>query len=195
VVSGSHPLTYLSNKRALWGALVICCALAFLAGPGTVRAQDFIELTPELDARAADLYAGIMCPICNGQTISQSHAAISETMRQMVRERLVAGDTDGQIYDFMAEAFGRDILASPPTSGVALAVWLVPPFALVLGAIAVTLFVRRLRASGRPGPEAPDSPDAPVTKGVGDGAGDDLEAYLRLVDGEMTDTPEAGERP
>jgi len=120
--------------------------------------QDFIELTPELDARAASLYAGIMCPICDGQTISQSHAQISETMRQMVRERLIAGDSDDEIYAFMASAFGEDILASPPTSGIGLAVWVVPREAST-------------NANGAlPGE-----------------SGDALDSYLDLVDREMGD--------
>lgn len=191
MVSGS-PLTNVpSRKRCLVSVLLLLLVFASLDGTGVIHAQEYIELTPELDARAADLYAGIMCPICNGQTISQSHAAISETMRQMVRERLVAGDTDAQIYDFMTEAFGRDILASPPKSGIGLAVWFVPPTALLLGAFAVTLFVRRLRMA-----------DALVREGIGTDSGsrigsnggtvDELEPYLRLVDEEM---PDIEERP
>ncbi|MDA1175033.1 MAG: cytochrome c-type biogenesis protein CcmH [Chloroflexi bacterium] len=179
------------RKRALVGSLLVLLVLASLGAPGAVRAQEYVELTPELDARAADLYAGIMCPICNGQTISQSHAAISETMRQMVRERLVAGDTDQQIYDFMTEAFGRDILASPPKSGIGLAVWFVPPVALLLGAFAVTLFVRRLRSADglvRQGSGAGPGDLADAHGGTGDG----LEPYLQLVDEEM---PDIEERP
>lgn len=191
MVSGSPFINAPIRKRSLVGVLLFVLVFASIGAPGVILAQEYVELTPELDARAADLYAGIMCPICNGQTISQSHAAISETMRQMVRERLVAGDTDAQIYDFMTEAFGRDILASPPKSGIGLAVWFVPPVALLLGAVAVTLFVRRLRSA-----------DVLVREGVGvdpgsrtdtgGGTGDELESYLRLVDEEM---PDIEERP
>jgi cytochrome c-type biogenesis protein CcmH len=167
------------SQRALLGALIVWVATVVLMNSSSIHAQEFIELTPELDARAAQLNAGIMCPICNGQTISQSHTAISETMRQMVRGRLVAGDSNDQIYDFMVGNFGRDILASPPKSGIGLAVWFVPPVALVLGGIAVALFVRRLRATGRL-VEAPSKFEA---AGVTDG---ELEVYLRLVDQEMS---------
>ena len=180
VVSGSHPLNVHANRRALLTTLVLWFAIALLTIPSAIHAQEYIELTPELDARAADLYAGIMCPICNGQSISQSHAAIAQTMRQMVRERLAAGDTDKEIYEFMTDAFGRDILASPPTSGIGLAVWIVPPIALILGGFAVTLFVRRLRASAKPG-SATQTSDAEY------GTDDELDPYLRLVDVEMED--------
>jgi cytochrome c-type biogenesis protein CcmH len=183
VVSGLRFVSIASSQRAIAGALLLLLSFAYLTIPNTVQAQEFIELTPELDARAADLYAGIMCPICNGQTISQSHAAISETMRQMVRERLNAGDSDAQIYDFMVEAFGRDILASPPTSGIALAVWIVPPVAILVGGFAVALFVRRLRASNEP---ERDGANFEQDSGTNDG----LEPYLRLVDEEMSEKRE-----
>ena len=184
MLSGFHLKLSPINKRALSGAVLLWLTIAFLATSSPISAQEYIELTPELDARAADLYGGIMCPICNGQTISQSHAAISETMRQIVRERLVAGDTDSQVYDFMTDAFGRDILASPPKEGIALAVWVVPPIAILLGGFAVTLFVRRLKAAAK---LVADS-DVPVDNGDIDDA---LEPYLRIVDAEI---PEFKER-
>ncbi len=179
--SGFHFISSSTRQRALGSALLLCLAFGFLAVPSVLNAQEFTELPPELDARAADLYTGIMCPICNGQTISQSHAAISETMRKMVRERLVAGDTNQQIYDSMVEAFGRDILASPPKSGIALAVWIVPPIALVLGGFAVTLFIQRLRktnmlATGVTYADRHNETD------------EELERYLQLVDGEMEES-------
>lgn len=146
------------------------------------HAQEHVELPPELDARAAALYVGIMCPQCDGQTISQSNAQIAATMRQMVRERLRAGDSDDDIYDFMVLAFGESILASPPTSGVALTVWVVPPIGFLLGAIAVIIVVRRLQRD----PEDPALATAPP------GTEHDLDAYLDLVDNEMQEGPTRG---
>lgn len=180
MASGSDFLNVTTPQRIIIVRVVLLCMVLFLAIPSSVHAQEFVELTPELDARAAHLYKGIMCPICNGQSISQSNATVAETMRQMVRERLVAGDTDQQIYDFMTDAFGRDILSSPPTRGIGLAVWLVPPIVLILGSFAVALFVRRLRASNHIA-LADGSPD------TNRGTSIELEPYLRLVDLEMED--------
>ncbi len=149
------------------------------------HAQEYIELSPELDARAAALYNGIMCPQCNGQTISQSHAEIAATMRQMVRERLKAGATDDEIYAFMVGAFGQSVLASPPTSGVALAVWVVPPVMLLFGAIAVFFVIRRLKRQ-------PSEATAMATAGEDPGTDGGLTAYLDLVDNEMREGPIRG---
>jgi len=145
----------------------------------TASAQDFVELPPELDARAAHVYDGIMCPICNGQTISQSNSQIASDMRQMVRQRLLAGDTDEEIYDFMAGAFGEDILASPPTRGIGLAIWVIPPVAILAGAIVVAVAVRRLRQ--RQAIEASGLPEAVPAK--------EIDPYLHMVDQEMGGNP------
>lgn len=149
------------------------------------HAQEFVELSPDLDARAAALYSGIMCPQCNGQTISQSHSQIAETMRQMVRERLKSGDSDDEIYAFMVGAFGQSVLASPPTSGAGLTVWVVPPIMLLLGAIVVFLVVQRLKRE-------PSEAVALRVPSEPTGTDSGLATYLDLVDNEMKEGPTRG---
>jgi cytochrome c-type biogenesis protein CcmH len=167
----------------LAAAAFAALALFALGPPPNAHAQDYIELDGELEARASSLYVGLMCPQCSGQTISQSHAAIAETMRIMVREGLANGDTDAEIYAFMVGAFGESVLAEPPKSGVTLAVWLIPPIGLALGAMAVFMAIRRLRRNGG----ARWRPAAAGARGDSPPAG--LEGYLRLVDEEMSDGP------
>jgi len=186
VASVSFPQRLFVSMAGLAATLGTLALLAVSPALPIAHGQDFIELTPELDARAASLYAGIMCPICDGQTISQSHAQISETMRQMVREHLIAGDSDDEIYAFMASAFGEDILASPPTSGIGFAVWVVPPIALLLGAVTVAFVVRQLRA----GPTRKANTKANAA--LPGESGDAFDSYLDLVDREMGDA--AGEQ-
>jgi len=186
VESVSFPQRLFVSMAGFAAAFGTLALLAVSPALPIAHGQDFIELTPELDARAASLYAGIMCPICDGQTISQSHAQISETMRQMVRERLIAGDSDDEIYAFMTSAFGEDILASPPTSGIGVAVWVVPPIALLLGAVTVAFVVRQLRAS------PPRKASANANAALSGESSDALDPYLGLVDREMGDA--AGEQ-
>lgn len=97
-------------------------------------------------------------------------------MREIIRERLLEGQATEQILGFLVESFGEGILASPPKRGLSLAVWLVPPAALLLGAAAVTLAIRGLRR--QPG----EQPRAPSER--------TLARYLKLVDQEML-----GEKP
>jgi len=106
-------------------------------------------------------------------------------MRQMVRERLLAGDTDNEVYAFMVDAFGQSILASPPTSGFGLAVWVVPPIGLLLGTLVVALFIRRLQQKPSRHSIAPIAAETPQAR-------DALGTYLHLVDIEMQEGPTRG---
>lgn len=168
-----------SNSRFLRSVFVVLLtvgALGMALSAGPARAQEFVDLPPELDARAADLYDDIMCPVCNGQTISQSNSANASTMRQMVRQRLLAGDTDEEILSFMSEAFGDDILASPPTSGFGLAVWVIPPAAILAGGVVIAFIVRSLKQRQL----ATAVVETPSMQ-----ARSEMDSYLRMVDQEM----------
>lgn len=161
--------------------LVLGIAVALLAlQPGSVLAQSYEELPPELEQRAHSLYDSLMCPQCAGQTIGQSNAPIAAAMREIVRDRLLEGHTTQEILDFLVGSFGEEVLASPPKRGLSLLVWLVPPAALLLGAAAVALTIRGLRR--KPG-EEPRTPSERT-----------LAPYLKLVDEEMLSEKPPGSR-
>ena len=66
-------------------------------------------------------------------------------MRGVIRDQLLAGATDDAIVTALVSAYGEGVLASPPVRGFSLTAWLVPPIAILLGAIAVVCAVRSLR--------------------------------------------------
>ncbi|MEE8519196.1 MAG: cytochrome c-type biogenesis protein [Dehalococcoidia bacterium] len=164
-------------KLTLIGAAFLLAVVASLSVPSVLtHAQEYEELPEELEARAQGLYVNIMCPQCSGQTIQQSHAPIAVTMREIIRERLLRGDTDQAITAFLVEAYGEGVLASPPKRGFGTIVWVVPPVALLLGALAVYLTVRGMK----------QPPPAQAVSGlVAQPDGADLAPYLELVDTEM----------
>lgn len=167
----------LALAAAVFGSLLLADGL---------RAQDYTELPPELEARAQHLYVNIMCPVCAGQTIQQSNAPIATDMRNVIRERLLANDTDQDIIDLLVGSYGEGVLASPPKRGFALVVWIIPPVILLLGAGAVFLAIRALRrgaqAGARPGPTTVPSER-------------ELEPYLSMVDEEMDEEIVSGTEP
>ena len=63
---------------------------------------------------------------------------------ELLRRRLVAGDTDQQVLNYIVARYGVFVLLNPPFEPVTWALWLGPP-ALVLGAGAILL----LRVSRR----------------------------------------------
>jgi cytochrome c-type biogenesis protein CcmH/NrfF len=106
---------------------------------------------PELEQRAYSLNQAIMCPVCPGESIDQSQNALAVQMRAIVIDKLTAGWSGQQIKDFFVERYGPSVLLEPPTEGISLAAWVVPP-AVILGAvIALLLALWWMRRSPSPG--------------------------------------------
>jgi cytochrome c-type biogenesis protein CcmH len=84
--------------------------------------------------------------VCQNQSIDDSEAALARDLRLLVRDRIKAGDSDQQVLDYLVDRYGEFVLLKPPLSWHTLILWGLPPGALVLGALALVVFVRRRRA-------------------------------------------------
>jgi len=121
---------------------------AFAVEPGEML-QD-----PALEARARELSKEIRCLVCQNQSIDDSNAGLAKDLRVILRERLVAGDSDAEIKTFLVDRYGDFVLLKPPVKAETLFLWY-GPFAIgVLGAIGVAVFLLR-RRDGEGGTEAP----------------------------------------
>lgn len=90
---------------------------------------------PVLEERARALSAGLRCPICQNESIDESNAQLSAELRLVVRERLVAGDTDQEVLDYLVARYGEFVLLKPTTSGSNILLWAAAPvmFLMALG--------------------------------------------------------------
>jgi cytochrome c-type biogenesis protein CcmH len=129
-----------------WWAYCPPYALAlFLAvSPAWAVQPDEMLADPMLEARARDISRDIRCPVCQGETIDDSNAPISRDLRLIIRERLVAGDTDSEVVDYIVARYGEGVLFKPPAEGVNLVLWLAGP-ALLLAGVGVALMAGRRR--------------------------------------------------
>ena len=98
---------------------------------------------PVLEARARDISEGLRCPVCQNESIDESNAPISHELRVLLRERLVAGDTDQQVVDFLVARFGEFILLEPDTRGVNMILWTAAPVLLLLALLVGWVTIRR----------------------------------------------------
>ncbi|MEL7543773.1 MAG: cytochrome c-type biogenesis protein, partial [Pseudomonadota bacterium] len=114
----------------------------FLGGTSTALAVQPGEVLsdPVLEARARSLSAGLRCVVCQNQSIDDSDAPLAGDLRRLVRERLVAGDTDGKIIDVVVARYGEFVLLSPRFGWHTAALWFAPAFLLI---IAVWMLWRR----------------------------------------------------
>src|SRR5687768_18262621 len=86
------------------------------------------------EERVQALASTTRCPTCRSQSVADSDAPIAREIRDDIRRRVEAGESDGQIRDFLVGRFGQDVLLTPPGSGVAGLVWVIPVAAVVLAA-------------------------------------------------------------
>ena len=127
--------------RNLWSfvravPLILCLALTVpLAIPAYAVQPDEVLDDPVLENRARELSKGLRCVVCQNESIDESHADLARELRLVVRERLVAGDSDEQVLDYLVERYGEFVLLKPRTDGWNMILWLSGPalFLLALG--------------------------------------------------------------
>lgn len=134
--------------------LSILALLLFGSVAGAVVTPEEMLDDPVLEARARAIGLQVRCPQCQGEAIEESRAQISQTLRALVRERLLAGDSDEEVIDYIAARYGEGVRLKPKAEGLGLVLWAVGPILLILGgAAAVALF----RKGGKPDEAATDT--------------------------------------
>mgnify|MGYP001822112224 CR=1 FL=1 len=107
---------------------------------------DEVLVDPVLEERARDLSKQLRCVVCLNQDIDSSNAGVARTMRIVLRERLVAGDSDPEVLNFFVERYSDFVLFRPPLKGSTYLLWFGPLIIFGLGAGIVAVVVRRTRA-------------------------------------------------
>lgn len=127
--------------------------LMLLATPVHAVQPDEVLSDPGLEARARQISQVLRCPVCQGENIDESNAGVSRDLRLAVRERLVAGDSDAQVIDYVRERFGEYVLFEPERRGANLILYWIGPAVLVvaLGGVLLWLRGRRREDDGAPG--------------------------------------------
>lgn len=120
-----------------------------IATPALAVLPDEQLANPVLEARARAISKELRCVVCQNQTIDESNAGLARDLRLIVRERLVAGDSDAEVKAWIVARYGDYVLLRPPFRGETFALWLGPALVLLLGGIGVFIFLRQ-RAAAQP---------------------------------------------
>ena len=133
----------------------IALGLALIAGHALAVLPDEQLKDPKLEARAREIGSQLRCVVCQNQTIDDSDADLAADLRQLVRERLTAGDSDQQVLDYIVARYGDFVLLRPPFISATVLLWLAPFGVVVFGGLGLWLAFRRRSAASAP--EALDS--------------------------------------
>ena len=88
------------------------------------------------ESRARGISANLRCLVCQNQSIDDSDASLARDLRVIVRERIVAGDDDSQVVDYIVSRYGNYVLLKPPFQWDTALLWILP-FALMLSALGI----------------------------------------------------------
>jgi cytochrome c-type biogenesis protein CcmH len=129
-------------RRAWLAAFILLLGLA-----GSAHALDPSEQLPDpaLEARARILSKELRCLVCQNESIDDSNADLARDLRTIVRQRLVAGDSDDAAKQYLVARYGDFVLLEPPVKLKTYALWFGPAGVLALGGLGVLLFFRRRR--------------------------------------------------
>lgn len=123
--------------------------LMLLTSPALAVEPDEMLSDPALEARARQLSQGLRCLVCRNESIDESNASLARDLRLLLRERLVAGDSDEEAVDFIVGRYGEYVLLNPRATGANWLLWGAGPLMLLLaGAGGLVYLRRRSRARG-----------------------------------------------
>ena len=150
------------NARIRSIALSLCALAGAGALPGSPAAAQLdangqIE-DPRLQARFESITHELRCVVCQNESIADSNAELAEALRRQVREMLLAGSSDAQIFDFMTARYGEFVRFSPPLEAKTLIIWGAPFILLLIGGGIVYRVTRqraRMPLDDEPSSESP----------------------------------------
>lgn len=139
-----------------WAVPLLALALAL---PAHAVKPDEKLSDPVLEARARDISKELRCLVCQNQSIDDSDAGLARDLRVLVRERLVAGDSDDQIMVFVTARYGDFVRLRPPVTLYTALLWGGPFALLILAGAGTALYLRQRRRDGENSPVQDLSPD------------------------------------
>ena len=131
--------------RRLIQALCVAVFVGLSLPAAAVQPDEMLD-DPVLEARARALSAELRCLVCQNQSIDDSNAALARELRILVRERIVAGDTDQEILDYLVDRYGQFVLLKPQFNATTAVLWLAPALLLIGGGVLAFRVLRRRSA-------------------------------------------------
>jgi cytochrome c-type biogenesis protein CcmH len=102
-----------------------------------------------VEARGMALQKEFRCLVCQGESLDESNAPLAEDLRQLIRERIVAGDSDEAVKQYLVARYGPFILMRPPVENDTYLLWLAPVLLITAGGAVLLLVASRAKARFR----------------------------------------------
>ena len=97
----------------------------------------------EVKINENEIFKNLRCLVCQGQSVAESNSDFAQTLKLVVRDKINEGNSQKEIYEFLAEKYGAWILYDPIFDGKNSILWLSPYIFLILGGLLLFFFILR----------------------------------------------------
>ena len=128
---------------------LVACGLSVTLALAAMEPEEILP-DPAKEKRARGITKELRCVVCQNQSVDDSDAPLAKDIRLIVREQIMAGETDDQVRAFVVARYGQYVLLRPPLGVDTALIW-IGPFALLAIALGVAaIYLRRARVAGDP---------------------------------------------
>ena len=89
------------------------------------------------------IHKNLRCLVCQGQSISDSNSDFAVTLKIVVKDLIIQGKTEDEIYDFLSDKYGDWILYKPKLNFGNFLLWFLPYLILLLGGLIILYLIRK----------------------------------------------------
>ena len=129
-------------KKLLLAFVFLLVTLSFHGQSRAVEPDEILS-DPALEQRAREVSKQLRCVVCQNQSIDDSNADLARDMRLLVRDRMIAGDSNQDVLDYMVNRYGDYVLLEPPLKASTALLWYGPFILIILGFLAVVFYYRK----------------------------------------------------
>jgi cytochrome c-type biogenesis protein CcmH len=129
-------------------SLLAIMALVSLSVVARAVEPDEVLKDPAQEARAREITRELRCVVCQNQSVDDSDAPLAKDIRMIVRERIMAGETDAEVRAYVVKRYGQYVLLRPPFGVDTALIWVGPFALLAIGLGVAAIYLRRVRSAG-----------------------------------------------
>ena len=102
------------------------------------------SLNNEIDVnnKIREISQNVRCLVCQNQSIDESNSELAKDLKILIKEKLILGDSDEEIYGFLKERYGDYILLKPPLNLNTILLWFLPFIVLIFGSILIFKIIK-----------------------------------------------------
>lgn len=111
----------------------IGCLILFYCFSLTAAEEYYAFSSSQDKERFTQLTTELRCVVCQNQNLAESNATLANDLRTQIYQKILHGESNQQIIDYLVKRYGEFILYKPPLNLLTLGLWITPILLFVFG--------------------------------------------------------------